>query len=52
MKPAIAVKISEVSESDKGPFVSQRKVVAENSADLSTRMMGYVTKVYVQIGQK
>jgi hypothetical protein len=25
---------------------------AENSADLSTWMMGYVTKVYVQIGQK
>jgi RND family efflux transporter MFP subunit len=51
--PAIVVKISEVSESDKGPFVSASgKVVAENSADLSTRMMGYVTKVYVQIGQK
>jgi pyruvate carboxylase len=49
MKPAIAVKI--VSESDR-PVCERRKVVAENSADLSTRMMGYVTKVYVQIGQK
>jgi hypothetical protein len=49
---AIAVKISEVSESDKGPFVTPAEVVTENSADLSTRMMGYVTKVYVQIGTK
>jgi hypothetical protein len=44
-------KIEEVSESDKGPFVSASGK-AENSADLSTWMMGYVTKVYVQIGQK
>jgi hypothetical protein len=33
--PAIAVKISEVSESDKGPFVSASGKVV-NSADLST----------------
>jgi hypothetical protein len=52
MKPCNCRKISEVSESDKGPFVSASGKLYENSADLSTRMMGYVTKVYVQIGQK
>tara|TARA_R110000868_G_scaffold174940_1_gene411798 strand:- start:5136 stop:6215 length:1080 start_codon:yes stop_codon:yes gene_type:complete len=51
--PAIAVKVSGVSENDNSPFVSASgKIEAENSADLSTRMMGYVTKVYVTIGQK
>tara|TARA_R110002124_G_scaffold70668_11_gene189421 strand:- start:75 stop:1181 length:1107 start_codon:yes stop_codon:yes gene_type:complete len=51
--PAIAVTVSGVSENDNSPFVSASgKIEAENSADLSTRMMGYVTKVYVQIGQK
>lgn len=51
--PAIAVKVSGVSENDNSPYVSASgKIEAENSADLSTRMMGYVTKVYVQIGQK
>jgi len=50
--PAIAVKVSGVSENDNSPFVSASgKIEAENSANLSTRMMGYVTKVYVQIGQ-
>ncbi|UQD56791.1 efflux RND transporter periplasmic adaptor subunit [Flavobacterium sp. K5-23] len=51
--PAIAVKVSGVSENDNSPFVSASgKIEAENSADLSTRMMGYVTKVYVTVGQK
>ncbi|WP_369752182.1 efflux RND transporter periplasmic adaptor subunit [Flavobacterium sp. WC2409] len=51
--PAIAVKVSGVSENDNSPFVSASgKIEAENSADLSTRMMGYVTKVHVTIGQK
>ena len=51
--PAIAVKVSGVSENDNSPYVSASgKIEAENSADLSTRMMGYVTKIYVQIGQK
>jgi len=51
--PAIAVKVSGVSENDNSPFVSASgKIEAENSAELSTRMMGYVTKVHVQIGQK
>jgi RND family efflux transporter MFP subunit len=51
--PAIAVKVSGVSENDNSPFVSASgKIEAENSADLSTRMMGYVTKVHVTVGQK
>jgi RND family efflux transporter MFP subunit len=51
--PAIAVKVSGVSEKANSDFVSASgKIEAENSADLSTRMMGYITKVYVQIGQK
>jgi len=51
--PAIAVKVSGVSENSNSDFVSASgKIEAENSADLSTRMMGYVTKVYVQIGQQ
>jgi RND family efflux transporter MFP subunit len=51
--PAIAVKVSGVSENDNSPFVSASgKIEAEKSADLSTRMMGYVTKVHVTVGQK
>ena len=50
--PAIAVKVSGVSENDNSPFVSASgKIEAENSADLSTRMMGYVTKIHVTVGQ-
>ncbi len=52
-EPAIAVKVSGVSENDNRPFVTASgKIEAENSANLSTRMMGYVTKVNVQVGQK
>jgi RND family efflux transporter MFP subunit len=50
---AIAVKVSGVSENDNSPFVTASgKIEAENSANLSTRMMGYVTKVHVKVGQK
>ena len=52
-EPAIAVKVSGVSENDNSPFVTASgKIEAEKSANLSTRMMGYVTKVNVQVGQK
>lgn len=52
-EPAIAVKVSGVSENDKGAFITASgKIEAENSANLSTRMMGYVTKVHVKVGQK
>jgi RND family efflux transporter MFP subunit len=50
---AITVKVSGVSENDNSPFVTASgKIEAENSANLSTRMMGYVTKVHVKVGQK
>lgn len=51
--PAIAVKVSGASENNNSPFVSASgKIEAENSANISTRMMGYVTKVHVIVGQK
>jgi RND family efflux transporter MFP subunit len=52
-EPAIAVKVSGVSENTEGGFISASgKIEAENSANLSTRMMGYVTKIHVKVGQK
>ena len=50
---AISVQLSSVGSTDNGQFVTASgKIEAENSANLSTRMMGYVTKVHVQVGQK
>lgn len=52
-EPAITVKVSGASENNSGQFVTASgKIEAENSANLSTRMMGYVTKLHVQVGQK
>ena len=52
-EPAIAVKVSGVSQNDNSPFVTASgKIEAENSANLSTRLMGYVTKIHVKVGQK
>jgi RND family efflux transporter MFP subunit len=52
-EPAIAVKISGISDNTNSPFVTASgKIEAENSANLSTRMMGYVTKIHVEVGQK
>ena len=52
-EPAIAVKVSGVSGNDNSPFITASgKIEAENSANLSTRMMGYVTKIHVKVGQK
>ncbi len=52
-EPAIPVQVSGVSENNNSPFVTASgKIEAENSANLSTRMMGYVTKVHVKVGQK
>lgn len=52
-EPAIAVKVSGVSENNNGSFITASgKIEAENSANLSTRMMGYVTKIHVKVGQK
>ncbi|NHN26284.1 efflux RND transporter periplasmic adaptor subunit [Flavobacterium jejuense] len=50
--PAIPVKVSGKSINDTNPYVSASgKIESENSANLSTRMMGYVTKVNVKVGQ-
>lgn len=52
-EPAIAVKVSGVSENANGGFITASgKIEAENSANLSTRMMGYITKIHVKVGQK
>lgn len=49
----IAVKVSGTTENDNSPFVTASgKIESQNSANVSTRMMGYVTKVYVKMGQK
>jgi RND family efflux transporter MFP subunit len=51
--PAINVKVSQVLANDKSPFLSvSGKIQASNSSDLSTRIMGYVDKVNVNVGDK
>lgn len=51
--PAISVKVAGISANDNSPYVSASgKIEAENSANISTRMTGYVTKVNVKVGQK
>ena len=51
--PAIPVKVSGNTISTNPSFVTASgKIEAENSANVSTRMMGYVTKVHVKVGQK
>ncbi len=51
--PAVAVKVSSVSENSSNPFLTvSGKVEAAKSANISTRMMGYVDKIYVQVGDK
>nr|WP_321230132.1 efflux RND transporter periplasmic adaptor subunit [uncultured Psychroserpens sp.] len=51
--PAISVKVSQVEANGNSPFLSvSGKIQATNSADLSTRMMGYVNKVHVNVGDK
>ena len=51
--PTIAVKVSKVAVNSNTPFLSvSGKIEATNSADLSTRMMGYVKNVHVNVGDK
>ncbi|OIP50486.1 MAG: efflux transporter periplasmic adaptor subunit [Flavobacteriaceae bacterium CG2_30_34_30] len=51
--PAILVQVNEVSESTTSQYISASGTVeAENSATLSTRMMGFVNKVHVKTGQE
>ncbi|MBM1106607.1 efflux RND transporter periplasmic adaptor subunit [Aurantibacter crassamenti] len=51
--PAIAVQIKTVSEDSSSPFLTvSGKIEAAKSANISTRMMGYVDKIYVNVGDK
>lgn len=51
--PAINITVSKVAINDDNQFLSvSGKIQASNSADLSTRMMGYVKKVHVNVGDK
>lgn len=51
--PAVVVAIQEISENQQGPYITASgKIEAENSANISTRMMGYVTAIKVKTGQK
>lgn len=49
----VTVQVSSITATNNTPFISASgKVQASNSAELSTRMMGYVTNVYVNVGDK
>ena len=51
--PAIEVKVNTVKEESGTTFLSASgKIEAVNSANLSTRMMGYIDKIYVNGGDK
>ena len=51
--PAVAVTVSSVASENNSPFLTASgKIEAVNSATLSTRMMGFVDKVHVNVGQK
>ena len=51
--PAIPVKVKTVSEDNSSPFLTvSGKIEAVKSANISTRMMGYVDKIYVGVGDK
>ncbi|MGE4347432.1 MAG: efflux RND transporter periplasmic adaptor subunit [Flavobacteriaceae bacterium] len=51
--PAISVTINQTAGSNSGKYVTASgKIEAENSANISTRMMGYVTSIKVKTGQK
>lgn len=51
--PAVAVTISSVAAENNTPFLTASgKIEAAKSATLSTRMMGFVDKVHVNVGDK
>lgn len=52
-EPVIPVTVSGQTTNNNGEFITASgKIEAENSADVSTRTMGYVTRVHVKVGQK
>ncbi len=51
--PTVSVTVSSVSVGDSNSFLTTSgKIEAVNSANLSTRMMGYVDRIYVQVGEQ
>ncbi len=51
--PAVPVFVTTVTENSNNPFLTASgKIEAVKSANISTRMMGYVDKIYVQVGEK
>ncbi len=51
--PAVSVTVSSVAGENNTPFLTASgKIEAVNSATLSTRMMGFVDKIHVNVGQK
>ena len=51
--PVINVKVNQVEANGTNPYLSvSGKIKATNSADLSTRIMGFVNKVHVSVGDK
>ncbi|MBT2161549.1 efflux RND transporter periplasmic adaptor subunit [Zobellia barbeyronii] len=51
--PAVPVQVRTVAENTENSFVtSSGKIEAAKSANISTRMMGYVDKIYVKVGDK
>lgn len=51
--PAVVVKLGGSSSVQNTDFISASgKIEAENSANISTRMMGYITKIHVKVGQQ
>ena len=53
ISPAVAVHLNKSSGNGSGQFLSfSGKIQSTNSADLSTRVMGYVTKASVNVGDK
>jgi len=51
--PAVTVQIQTVSEDSSSLFLTvSGKIEATKSANISTRMMGYVDKIHVQVGDK
>jgi RND family efflux transporter MFP subunit len=51
--PAILVQTATVANNTNSPFITASgSIEASNSANLSTRMMGHITKLHVTVGQK
>jgi len=51
--PTVKVQVNKVSENSNSPFLTvSGKIQSVNNASLSTRMMGFVNKVAVNIGDK